>query len=150
MNELAILAVTFAMLLAGGAVLTVRQLRKSLARLKDEQRELRSAASRAQMLQVLFESSDDGLFVCDALGDIKAANAAAGKLIGVSRKEIVGSTITDWVRHGAARSPAAAGAGAGDAGFPLADGEAELRHQRKGVAIRVRVDVQASQAGQES
>jgi diguanylate cyclase (GGDEF)-like protein/PAS domain S-box-containing protein len=150
MNGLAILAVTFALLLAGGAVLTVRQLRAALAKLKDEQRELRSAASRAQMLQALFESSDDGLFICDAVGDITAANAAAGKLLGLSRKEIVGSTITQWVRHGAARPPAAADAGDQGAGFPLADGEAELRHQRKGVAIRVRVDVQAPQAGHES
>ena len=147
MSEVAILAVTFSLLLAGGAVLTVRQLRKAIAKLKEEHRELKSAASRAHLLQPLFDTSDDGLLICDPVGDVTAANAAAGQLLGMSRKDIVGSTVTDWVRLVTGGAPGAPPAQA--AGFPLADGEAELRHQRKGVSIRVRVDVQSAQGGRE-
>lgn len=51
-------------------------------------------------LDIIIESSNDGLFICDGSGMVMRCNSASEKLIGVSARDIIGGNVMDLVRKG--------------------------------------------------
>lgn len=93
--------------------------RRGLLGYYDHLRESRKLSERAQMLGVLFERSDEGLFVCDKTGLILACNPAVSRLLKQDVDAIVDTPLSQWMRSQSA--PAASAQRA--EGFPVAPGE---------------------------
>ena len=111
------------------------------SRLDDERRRGDAAVSYAQMLQVLFERSADGLLMCDAQGRILTANDAACTLLGEARGRLCGEPVTRWLPAPAAQGPAGAIPAPVE---PVACGECTLRGGHPDTAIHVSIGVLAS------
>lgn len=53
-----------------------------------------------EQLNVIFDSSSDGIWVCDGQGRIVNINAASEKLNGIKAKDIIGKNVADIVKNG--------------------------------------------------
>ncbi|HET9823613.1 MAG TPA: EAL domain-containing protein [Burkholderiaceae bacterium] len=77
----------------------------------------RANDEHSAVFRALFESSVEGLLVCDARGTVRACNTLAARLIGAGAGRVVGTRVTQWVAQAHLR--------AGD-GFALRGGVATL------------------------
>lgn len=83
---------------------------------------LRQARSEsAQVLRVLFERSEDGLYICDGEGRVLACNPAAGRQLATASDSVVGTLLTDWI---SCTGPSSASTRPQH--FPLTQGEATV------------------------
>ncbi len=99
-----------------------------------------SADSRA--LRVLFDGSEDGLFICDAEGRILNCNPRALTMLSAAREAVVGTSIFDCLRPlGASSSDAATPV---PARMPLPAGEATVQPQGAGEPFQARLTVHAT------
>lgn len=63
-------------------------------------RELEVKKLEIQELMAIFESSYDGLYICDKVGRVLRVNSSWEKISGFSRDEVVGKTAYELVREG--------------------------------------------------
>ncbi len=105
-----------------------------------EQPRLGSSESRA--LRVLFDRSDDGLFICDARGRILSCNPRAIEMLAPGSRSLIGAAITEFVlpRHtGPAAAPTDSAPDATPA--PLPSGEAAVRPAGGATTFEARITV---------
>ena len=115
-----------------------------LKRLQREARKLRKSAAQAQLLNVVFERSDEALLVCDTAGRVVEANPSALSLLDLAAKDVIGGSVQTWVKPLDADV-----APDGKGRFPVAAGEADLRGRGTATATRVRISVHKAPAGKE-
>jgi diguanylate cyclase (GGDEF)-like protein/PAS domain S-box-containing protein len=87
------------------------------------------------LAKLLFDTSDDAVFICDLAGTIQGANGAAAKLLGTPSSQLTGRAITQWI-------PASPQSQGGPE-FPLRDGLIETRRRAEGPELNLRLTVHA-------
>jgi len=63
-------------------------------------KKLKSFSSLGRQFQTVFESSSDGIWICDHEGRVISINRASEKLGGLKRKEIKGKKVSEIVKDG--------------------------------------------------
>ena len=63
-------------------------------------KKLKSFSSLDRQFQTVFESSSDGIWICDHEGRVISINRASEKLGGLKRKEIKGKKVSEIVKDG--------------------------------------------------
>jgi len=63
-------------------------------------RELESHKNLNRQLNAIFESSSDGLWVCDGQGNVTNVNSASEKLNGIRSMEVVGKNVSELMADG--------------------------------------------------
>jgi diguanylate cyclase (GGDEF)-like protein/PAS domain S-box-containing protein len=98
-------------------------------------------AESANVLRVLFDRSDDGLFICGPAGRVLACNPAAERMIGATADSIVGTNAADWLAPGADRDDGQS--------FPVKTGEVAAQRRGGGAPFAAAVEVhETHQEGQ--
>lgn len=109
-------------------------LRHVLNRHEQRMKRARDELSQGRVHRLLFERSDEGLFVCRASGRILDCNPAAERQLGCEASAIVGTRITEWVQP--ASPPAAPGNG-----FAIAAGELNVQPRGGRAAFAAQAEV---------
>jgi diguanylate cyclase (GGDEF)-like protein/PAS domain S-box-containing protein len=114
--------------------------RRAWLRAQHRAQESRSQSERVQLLGMLFERSDDGVFICDAEGRVNACNPAAARLLRHPTEAIVGTVLSQWMRNQNAAEARAASA----SGFPLKPGEAAVSPRKGGPGFFAQLSIHAT------
>ena len=61
---------------------------------------LESFSSLDKQFQTVYESSSDGIWICDHEGKVININAASEKLGGIKRQDIIGKNVSDIIKNG--------------------------------------------------
>jgi PAS domain S-box-containing protein len=61
---------------------------------------LKSIDSLDKQFKTVFESSSDGIWICDHEGKVISINGASEKLGGIKRQDIIGKNVSDIIKHG--------------------------------------------------
>jgi PAS domain S-box-containing protein len=61
---------------------------------------LKSIDSLDKQFKAVFESSSDGIWICDHEGKVISINGASEKLGGIKRQDIIGQKVSDIVKNG--------------------------------------------------
>ncbi len=93
------LDMALALLLGGAAFFGMR---RAIRQLQSHLDLSRSESAQAQVLRVMFERSEDGMFICDGRGLVLACNPASGKRLCVAGDALLGKNLGDWIRPNAA------------------------------------------------
>ncbi|MBL8330090.1 MAG: EAL domain-containing protein [Rubrivivax sp.] len=125
-------------LLGTGAYAGVR---RSLEKVQGQLRHSQAESAQVQVLRVLFERSDDGLFVCDETGRVLACNPAAGRLLKMDAASASGSLLSDWIRSQAVPEQARRAMRS----FPIVQGEAAVSPRGGGKSFFARIEVHETQ-----
>ena len=61
---------------------------------------LKSFSSLDKQFQTVYESSSDGIWICDHEGKVISINAASERLGGIKREDIIGKNVSDIIKNG--------------------------------------------------
>ena len=61
---------------------------------------LKSIDSLDRQFKTVFESSSDGIWICDTEGKVISINGASERLGGIKRQDIIGQNVSDMVKSG--------------------------------------------------
>ena len=61
---------------------------------------LKSIDSLDKQFKTVFESSSDGIWICDHEGKVISINGASEKLGGIKRQDIIGKNVSEMVKNG--------------------------------------------------